>query len=131
MKNNSSQTPPPHEGNIGANEQRKRRILGIVSLSVGVGLAFVLVIMGAGRAWRLIVFFPIWLAGLGLLQARAKTCIALAARGTCNMDAGVKAIDDAGLVERLRATAKSIHRRALVTAAIITIVTFVFPVLGK
>ena len=73
-KNNSrAATPPSHDGNIGANEQRKRRILGIVALSVGVSLAFVLVISGAPRAWRLVIFFPIWLAGLGLLQAREKT----------------------------------------------------------
>jgi hypothetical protein len=59
--------------NIGPREQRKRRLMGVVALSVGVGLAFVLVVYGAPRAFRLIIFFPIWLAGLGLLQAREKT----------------------------------------------------------
>ncbi|HEX7997270.1 MAG TPA: hypothetical protein VF528_02545 [Pyrinomonadaceae bacterium] len=59
--------------NIGPGEQRKRRLMGIVALTVGVGLAFLLVVYGAPRLLRLIVFFPIWIAGLGLLQAREKT----------------------------------------------------------
>ncbi len=59
--------------NIGPGERRKRRVLGFVALGVGVALAFVLVVMGAPRLSRLVVFFPIWLAGLGLLQAREKT----------------------------------------------------------
>ena len=59
--------------NIGPRERRKRRLLGIVSLTAAVGLAFVLVVFGAARWWRLLVFFPLWMAGLGLLQAREKT----------------------------------------------------------
>ncbi|MDQ3918689.1 MAG: hypothetical protein M3348_09440 [Acidobacteriota bacterium] len=59
--------------NIGPRERRKRRLLGIVALTVGVSVAFVLVVAGAPRLLRLVVFFPIWMAGLGLLQAREKT----------------------------------------------------------
>jgi hypothetical protein len=59
--------------NIGPRERRKRRVLGIVALTVGVAFAFVLVATGAPRLLRLVVFFPVWIAGLGLLQAREKT----------------------------------------------------------
>ena len=59
--------------NIGPREQRKRRLLGIVALTVGVAVAFTLVVLGAPRWSRLVVFFPVWMAGLGLLQAREKT----------------------------------------------------------
>ena len=59
--------------NIGPRERRKRRVLGIVALTVGVSVAFVLVVAGVPRPLRLVVFFPIWMAGLGLLQAREKT----------------------------------------------------------
>ncbi|MDQ3258954.1 MAG: hypothetical protein M3R15_34680 [Acidobacteriota bacterium] len=61
------------DANIGTRERRKRRILGIVALTVGVSIAAALVIFNAPRALRLIIFFPIWLAGLGLLQAKEKT----------------------------------------------------------
>ncbi len=113
--------------NIGPRERRKRRLLGIVSLTIGVAVAFILVVYNAPRWSRLIVFFPIWLAGLGLLQAQARTCIALAARGTRNMDAGEEHIADKNLSAQLRTKAQTIHRRALVTATAITLVTLLFP----
>jgi hypothetical protein len=59
--------------NIGPRERRKRRLLGVVSLTVAVAVAFLLVSFGAARWWRLVLFFPLWMAGLGLLQAREKT----------------------------------------------------------
>jgi hypothetical protein len=113
--------------NIGPRERRKRRLLGIVSLTVAVGVAFVLVSFSAPRWSRLVVFLPLWMAGLGLLQAREKTCIALAARGVCNMDAGEETVNDATLAARLRDKASAIQRRALLVAAAITVVVLVFP----
>jgi len=59
--------------NIGPREQRKRRVLGIVALVIGVGLAAALIAYGAPRWTRLVLFFPIWMAGLGLFQAHEKT----------------------------------------------------------
>ncbi len=60
-------------GNIGEREQKKRRIMGYVALAVAVGLAFILIVTDAPRLLRLIIFFPVWLANLGFLQAREKT----------------------------------------------------------
>jgi hypothetical protein len=113
--------------NIGPRERRKRRLLGIVALTVGVGLAFVLVVYDAPRWSRAVVFLPVWMAGLGLLQAREKTCIALAARGVCNLDEGEAPIRDERVAAQLRERARRINRRALLTAAAITIVTLAFP----
>ena len=113
--------------NIGPREQRKRRLLGIVALTVGVAVAFVLVIFEAPRLSRAVIFFPVWLAGLGLLQARERTCIALAARGTCNMDAGEEDLNDENLIVQLRGKSRRIHRRALVTAIAITLLALAFP----
>lgn len=113
--------------NIGPREERKRRLMGIVALTVGIGLAFLLVVLAAPRWSRLAIFFPVWMAGLGLFQAREKICIALAARGTCNMDAGEVQIADDSLIEQLQTRARLINRRALFTAAAITIVALIFP----
>ena len=113
--------------NIGPRERRKRRLMGVVALTVGVGAAFVLVVYGAPRLLRLVIFFPIWMAGLGLLQSREKTCIALAARGVCNLDEGETKIGDEELAEKLRDKARRIHRRALITAAVITLLALAFP----
>jgi hypothetical protein len=59
--------------NIGPRERRKRRVMGIVALAAGAGLAFALVAIDAPRWSRLAVFFPVWIAALGLFQAREKT----------------------------------------------------------
>ena len=59
--------------NIGPRERHKRRLLGVVALTVGVGVAFLLVVTDAPRWSRAVIFFPVWMAGLGLLQAREKT----------------------------------------------------------
>jgi hypothetical protein len=113
--------------NIGPRERRKRRLLGVVALTVGVSLAFLLVIMQAPRWSRAIIFFPIWIAGLGLLQSRERVCIALAASGKCNMDEGEEGIDDESAIEKLREKARRINRRALITAAAITVLALLFP----
>jgi len=113
--------------NIGPREQRKRRLLGIVALTVGIAAAFLLVVYDAPRLLRAVVFFPVWMAGLGLLQAREKTCIALAARGACNLDAGEESLEDENLIAQLRGKSRLINRRALVTAVAITLLTLAFP----
>ncbi|OLE53318.1 MAG: hypothetical protein AUG51_13660 [Acidobacteria bacterium 13_1_20CM_3_53_8] len=63
----------PHAINIGPREQRKRRIMGFAALAAGVLLAFALIALYAPRWSRIILFFPIWIAALGLFQAREKT----------------------------------------------------------
>ncbi len=113
--------------NIGPRERRKRRLLGFVSLTVGVATAFVLVVTNAPRWPRAIIFFPIWIGGLGLMQAREKICIALAASGRRNMDAGEEKVEDENLIEQLRKKARAINRRALITAIAITILAVAFP----
>lgn len=53
--------------------RRQRLALGIVMLVVAAGLGVVLWTGGAPRAWRLALFVPLWVAGLGLFQARERT----------------------------------------------------------
>ncbi len=43
------------------------------------------------------------------------------------MDQGEEKIEDEGLIAALRGTAKTIHRRALITALGITLVALAFP----
>lgn len=117
----------PEAINIGTREQRARRLLGIVALTVGVAAAFVLVVYGAPRWSRVLIFFPIWIAGLGLMQAREKTCIALAARGARKLDHSEETIEDPHLCQQLREKAQRIHRRALITAIVITLLALLFP----
>lgn len=113
--------------NIGPRERTKRRVMGIVFLVVGVGLIFSMIAYDAPRLLRAVVFFPLWMAGLGLLQARDGICIAHAARGTCNLDAGEAVIEDKPVVKELRLKARRVHRRALILAVAATAAAVAFP----
>lgn len=57
--------------NLGPRERMKRRMMGKVALACAVALAVAAFAIEAPRLWRAIVFLPLWMAGLGLLQARA------------------------------------------------------------
>ena len=59
--------------NLGPKETRKRLVMGILMLGAGVGIAIALIFAGTPRWWRFVVFFPFWMAGLGLYQAKEKT----------------------------------------------------------
>lgn len=61
------------EGNLGARENRKRLVFGLVMLLVALFAAGVLLTSGVSRWWRLALFIPFALATHGLLQAREKT----------------------------------------------------------
>lgn len=60
-------------GNLGPRESRKRLVFGLAMLALGAGLIAALVVLHVGWTWRLVLFFPFWLAALGLIEAREKT----------------------------------------------------------
>jgi hypothetical protein len=59
--------------NIGPKEIRKRRLLGIAMLALGVVLAVVFAHADVGRGWYAALFLPFWIGSLALFQARKKT----------------------------------------------------------
>lgn len=59
--------------NIGPGERRKRLLMGITMLAVGVGITATLMFTGVSQGWRVGLFFPFWMGALGLFQAREKT----------------------------------------------------------
>jgi hypothetical protein len=59
--------------NIGPRGQQQRLRLGVIGLAIAGVLAAALLGFGAPRGWRLLLFVPWWIAGLGMFQARDKT----------------------------------------------------------
>lgn len=68
---------PPTSGqvcaNIGPKAIRLRRRAGYVGIALFAVLLAALLWIDAPRAWRLVLVAPLWMAALGVLQAREKT----------------------------------------------------------
>jgi hypothetical protein len=59
--------------NIGPGERRRRLGIGIGGLGVSAAAATALVVSGAAVLWRLGLFLPLMVAGLGFFQWREQT----------------------------------------------------------
>ena len=59
--------------NIGPHGELQRLRLGIMAVAAAFLLGALIFALGVPRAWRLTLFIPLWIAGLGFFQARAKT----------------------------------------------------------
>jgi hypothetical protein len=113
-------------GNLGPSGTRQRLLIGTITLAVAAAGLFWLEQAGASRWWRLGAFPLLWFGVVGVLQARARTCIAFAARGTCDSDAGIGAVTPE-LADSLRRRARSIVRRTTLFAAILTLLAVAVP----
>ena len=59
--------------NIGPMETRKRLLMGIVMLALGVVLAVIFTHADVSRGWYAALLLPFWLGSLAVSQARKKT----------------------------------------------------------
>jgi hypothetical protein len=113
--------------NIGPRQRQRRLMAGLVFLLVTAGVAVSLIVFDAPRPWRLLVFLPAWAAAIGFFQVRARTCVALAARGLKNMDAGDEKITDQLELERVRTQSRAVHIRAASVAGAVAALLAALP----
>jgi hypothetical protein len=59
--------------NIGPKETRKRLLMGVAMLALGVVLAVVFAHADVSRGWYAALLLPFWMGTLALSQARKKT----------------------------------------------------------
>jgi hypothetical protein len=59
--------------NIGPGGRRRRVLVGVVMMAIGLVAVGALIVAGAARGWGLAAFLPFWLGALGLIQARERT----------------------------------------------------------
>jgi hypothetical protein len=114
--------------NIGPRERQRRLVGGFVFLAIAAAVAGALVWFETPRSWRLLVFLPAWAAAIGFFQVSEKTCVALAARGLRNMDAGDEPITSPSELELVRAQSKKVHVRAALSAAVIAALLALLPI---
>jgi hypothetical protein len=113
--------------NIGPRERRRRLIGGFFFLSIAVCVGVALIAFNAPRPWRLLIFLPVWAAAIGFFQVSAQTCVALAARGLKNMDAGDEDITDPTELKAVRAQSRAVHIRAVLTAVAVAALLALVP----
>jgi hypothetical protein len=107
--------------NIGPRERRKRLVAGIVMSVITVCLAAGLILAGLPRLWRMLTIVPAWIGALGLFQVRENTCVALAARGLRNLDAGDERIVDPIELHHVRQQSRRVHVQAALFAVAVAI----------
>ena len=108
-------------GNIGRVGQLRRRYAGAIFLALALGVIIALVVGGASRWWRLVAFPFLLVGALGFIQAQARTCVALAARGVCELDDGAAAPLDDATAARVKVRARGVLVRSTLLAAAITL----------
>jgi hypothetical protein len=59
--------------NIGPKEIRKRLLIGVALLALGIALAVGVPYAGVSRGWYAALFLPFWIGTLAISQARKKT----------------------------------------------------------
>jgi hypothetical protein len=107
--------------NIGPRERQKRLAMGLASLTVGLLLAAAMLLFDVSRIWRLAIFLPALMAGLGVRQATAQTCVRLSAMGVKNLDSGNQRVTDARESEAIRRQAAVVNRDSVLFAAVATL----------
>ena len=109
--------------NIGPSQRRRRLWIGLPLLVVG-GIASFLT---AGW-WPLPLVF---VGFLGVFQARAGTCVALAARGATHMDTGPQLLQDPAQTAFFRKRARGIYARTLIATLALLLVSRVWLQLSR
>src|SRR5262245_46429060 len=112
------------EANIGPSGEHLRRTAGWTALTVSAMLLIVSALVNTPPWWRLGTFPLVWFGMLGVLQARARTCVALAARRTCEPEVGPLTAAEADTLAR---RGRSILLRATIAAALITLIALMLP----
>ena len=116
--------------NLGPRERQKRLALGVMGIVVGV-VAFLMLRASVAPWWAYLVLMPFFVAGaVGLIQWRARTCIAFARQGVRNLDDGLEPIADEAEKQALRARAARIQQQAVLIGLGMTVLAIVLSSVG-
>lgn len=107
--------------NIGPRQRQRRMRGGLVLSAVTVAFAVFLLVGDVDRVWRVLIFAPALMAALGVFQAREQTCVALAAKGVRNMDAGDEPVTGAEQMRRISEQSRRVYGQSVAAALAVTI----------
>lgn len=128
---NESTNYIPGMCNINPAEIKRRRQSGYFGLAVAATGLGIFLYLQASWPYFLVLFIPLFVGALGLLQARSKFCVAFASAGKQHADneSDIASITDteAKRIDQLKA--RTIYLKALVISLPITAVLCIIPVL--
>src|SRR5881296_40383 len=113
--------------NLGSRGRRRRYLMGAAGLALTLLLAAGLVLIGAPRGARLVLFLPVFVAALGFFQARGGTGTGLASRGLRETATGTEPVSDAWAAGELNRQAREIFAQAVLVALALTAVGLLLP----
>lgn len=107
--------------NIDERGASARRTMGVIALALGSGVAL-WIIRSDLPAWSAIILLPVFIgSGLGLFQAKYRTCVKFAAQGVCDLGSGVQKVTDPQDIEAMRRQARLVWRDAVIFGAAVTL----------
>lgn len=107
--------------NLDRKGRTTRRIMGIFMLFDGIVINAVFIyLVDVPREFRLLSFLLFFAGCLGLLQARASTCVVFAAQGKRNIGKGLEEVPDVNEANELRRRSTGIIIQSLIGAAALT-----------
>jgi hypothetical protein len=113
--------------NIGPRGRQQRLRFGMIWLAIGSGAASVLALVGVPRWLRLGLFGPFAFGAIGVFQAYEQTCVALAARGTRDLDSGQEHVDDSAAMRQIKRQARKVFAEGILSAALLTALALALP----
>lgn len=114
--------------NISPRERRKRLMVGVVQLIVGVVLLAALLYIDAPRWMRLVLFIVFWSSAVGFFQWSDKTCIGLVAREARMTGDRLEAIEDPKELAQVQKQSRRIVVKSVVVSAVATVIAMVLPI---
>lgn len=125
----SSSTYIPGTCNLGANEIRQRKLVGLVGLFFSISSLIGLISIGAAREARLGIFLPLMVASVGFVQVRSKFCLAYGFAGTFNFGklGDISRVSDPINRSADRVASLKVLLKSFLLASIATLVVFVLP----
>ncbi len=113
--------------NIGPRGRKQRLQIGVIWLAIGSGATGVLALAGVSRWLRLGLFAPFAFGTIGVAQAYEQTCVALAVRGTRDLDSGQEQVDDPVATRQINRQARKVFAESIVGAALLTALALALP----
>jgi hypothetical protein len=102
---------------------------GVISFVITLLILWILMSIGASRWWR-IALLPLFMtAAIGFFQWNDKTCVALARRGTYNLNDKEEKMEDAAVLAQVRQQARRVNIKSLLAAIPLTLIALALPIL--